>query len=505
MGFFDFLNFRNSNENYETSDIKGYEVIESRSVSPSNNIEGGDAFAIVRNAITGGNNEIKLTEENILTIPTAQDCISLISNGIAQLPVDLCYYNEDGSISKVVDDPRVFLLNNEPNENLDAFVFKDMIVRDYLINGNAYVVVERKGNQVSALYPVPSSEVQIEKFKDGYKTTAKISFDSVDLAPEDLIIVVKNGVNGFEGKGVLTTGEEVLKLALCEMYYSQSLLENGAIPTGTITVPSKLSPQAFTNIKKSWQRNFGGFKNAGKTAILENGAKYESISLRPNDLDLTASKKNTVTEICKLFSVPESMVNANANKYGGVESNSLQFLQYCVGPIMKAMESSLNKSLLLEDEKLKGYFFRFDTKELVRTVQSEEIKNMSDAVKGRLLSVNEARGRLGYKSMPKDFWIYGLGDVLYSLDSNMLVNINSGLGINPDEALAPEQMAEIKEKYKYIYKAKTDNETQDTEDATPVDTPKEETPKEEVSKEKVKQETTSKPKKKTKKAKKTEE
>lgn len=493
MGFFDLFETREeTKDDYDTLEIRGAGI-------PT--LEGGDAFSLLRNSLRGEGENSALTEEKIMTIPTVANCVNLIADGIAQLPIDLCYYNEDGSVEKIADDSRIFLLNDEPNENINAFLLKEMMVRDYLINGNSYIVVERSGNEVKGLYPVASKDVQVEKFKTGYKTSAKITLDSKNIDPEDLIITLKNSVDGFEGEGVLETGKEILKLALGEIYYSQSLLENGAIPTGVVSVPGKLTPQAFTNIKSSWQRNFGGAKNAGKTAILEGGAEYKSISLRPNDLDLSSSKKNTVTEICKLFSVPEAMVNANANKYGGLESNSLQFLQYCVGPIMKAMESALNKSLLLEDEKLKGYFFRFDTRELVRTTQGEEIKNMGDAVKSRLLSVNEARGRLGYKSMPKDFWLYGLGDVLYSLDNNLLVNVNSGLGINPDEALTPEQMAETKEKVVSKYKILTEQALAETvKNEQQVAQQKEQKPTEEQPDEEKVEEVEEKPKKAKKKA-----
>ncbi len=430
---------------------------------PQNNnttVEGGGAFSLIARALSGKENDenININEDNIMTIPTVANCVSLICDSIAQLPIDICFFNEDGSVSKVQDDTRTFLLNSEPNESVDSFLLKRMMVKDYLINGNSYVVVERKGNSIEGLYPVKSTDVNIEPFEDGYKTTAKITAKEVSVEAEDVIITLKDSTNGFQGEGVLTTGKEILKVALGELYYSQSILENGAIPTGTINVPGPLSPQAFTNIKSSWQRNFSGAKNAGKTAILEGGAKYESISLKPNDLDLSTSKKNTVTEICKLFSVPESMINANANKYASTESNGLQFLQFCVGPVINAIECALNKTLLLEDEKMKGYFFRFDTSELTRTVESEKVETLVKAVKGRLISINEARGQLGYKSMPKDFWLYGLGDVLYNIETNKLVVANSGLGINPDEALTPEQMAELKEKYKHSYNEPTDEQ-----------------------------------------------
>lgn len=457
----------------ERRNVQVNEDIEERANSVQPSLEGGDAFSLIAKALTGQQEEVgvRVTEENIMTIPTVSNCVYLIADAIAQLPVYICYYNEDGSVSRVADDIRNYLLNNEPNESIDHSLLKKMMVKDYLINGNAYVVVERKGNEVSGLYPVKASDVSVETFEDGYKTTAKMTVKGlVKVEPENMVTILKDSTNGFEGEGVLTTGKELLKLALEEIYYSQSILENGAIPTGTITVPGNLTPQAFTNIKRSWQRNFGGVKNAGKTAILEGGAKYESISLKPNDLDLYNSKKNTVTEICKLFSVPESMVNANANKYASTESNGLQFLQFCVGPVIAAIESAFNKTLLLEDEKLQGYFFQFDTSELTRTVESEKVETLAKAVKGKLISINEARGKLGYPSMPKDWWIYGLGDVLYNVKTNKLVVANSGLGIDPEKALSPEEMEMLRQKAKIkvamIQDDDNENDNQNQEEDT---------------------------------------
>ena len=42
------------------------------------------------------------------------------------------------------------------------------------------------------------------------------------------------------------------------------------------------------------------------------------------------------------------MINSNAGKYGSGEHNSIVFLQYCINPIVEALEGALNLSLLLE-------------------------------------------------------------------------------------------------------------------------------------------------------------
>ena len=43
-------------------------------------------------------------------------------------------------------------------------------------------------------------------------------------------------------------------------------------------------------------------------------------------------------EICRLLNVPESLVSAEANKYGSIEQNNIHFLQYSLSPVFSAIE-----------------------------------------------------------------------------------------------------------------------------------------------------------------------
>ena len=62
--------------------------------------------------------------------------------------------------------------------------------------------------------------------------------------------------------------------------------------------------------------------------MLEEGLDYTPVSLKPGDLLLTENRKDTVGDICKLFNIPESLVDVTKIKYGSLEQNNIHFLQY---------------------------------------------------------------------------------------------------------------------------------------------------------------------------------
>lgn len=56
---------------------------------------------------------------------------------------------------------------------------------------------------------------------------------------------------------------------------------------------------------------------------------------------------------------------------GSVESMSIRFLQYSISPIIAIIETMFNRSLLLNEEKEQGYFFKFNTDDVLKSTQEE--------------------------------------------------------------------------------------------------------------------------------------
>lgn len=398
--------------------------------------------AIVGTSFSGSS---KISEEDALSISSVASATELITATIARLPVKLYKQGEKGEYVSI-EDSRTFLLNNEPNHLQTAITLKKRIILDYLLHGNSYVYPEWQRNELLAIHHIPARNVSVEKYVNknlpfvvnGVIKVTGADATMVDFMPDDLMIILKNSDDGLQSMGVLDLNSELLNLALNQQEYSSSLLENGSLPMAILTTPSKLSDKAMERITKSWRSAYQGKKNAGKTVVLEEGMDYKPVSLNPNELDLSTSKNSTLSDIARIFGIPESMLNADANKYNSNEQNNLHFLQYTLEPVITAFESSLNKSLLLEEEKKKGYSFKFDRDSILATTESEKFSTTIQAMKGGLLSVNEARGRHNMKQILDDYMMWSLGNIFYNKDDSKMTIPNMGAIIDPND---PESLA----------------------------------------------------------------
>ncbi|MEK5205244.1 phage portal protein [Bacillus sp. FSL R10-2789] len=384
-----------------------------------------------------------VTEEQAMKIPSVASSVELITSSIAQLPVYLYKEKANGEVEKV-EDRRIFLLNHEPNELVNGHNFKKQVVKDYLFHGASYTKVEKVRNDVIALYSLPIKDISVTKYKQfGYKHTAvvNLAYDTGnkkhEFSTDELVIVLKDSSDGVTATGVLKNSGETFRLALDEQDYTTGILKHGALPIGILKATSRLTQNAIDRLRASWENLYGGAKKAGKTIILEEGLDYQPISMKPNEMDLTNSRKNTVSEISRIFNVPESMINSSANKYASNEQNNIHFLQYCISPIITSIEAALDKTLLLESEKEAGYYFRFDTSEILRTTEKEKIETAVNAMKAGLLSINEARAKVDMKAIDVDYFTWGLGSVFYNPKTGDMTIPNMGVTIDPDNPVPP--------------------------------------------------------------------
>ena len=361
----------------------------------------------------------RYTAEQLLSIPVAKACNDLICNSIKTLPIELYERVDDNTVRQVNDDYRLFLLNHEPNSISTGTDFKAKLIQDLLLHGNAYVQIEKDGNKIKGLWNVDAKDVGIAKLVDESMPNIvrdiriKVTGYKNDLSIDDVMIsTVSSPDGGLTGEGVISRGYKTIELALNEIELNKNIMNNGSSPMSIVTVQKNLSPEAQTRLRDSWQKMYQGSNNAGKLILLEEGMKYEKLSYSPQELGLSASRTKTQAEICNLFGVPESMVDSSANTYGNVESSSIRFLQYSIMPYINILESSLNRSILLEKEKDR-YFFKVNTDSVLQTTQAERYEASNTGISSGILSLNEARIKENLPPIKDDFHRLSLGAVMY--------------------------------------------------------------------------------------------
>ena len=214
-----------------------------------------------------------------------------------------------------------------------------------------------------------------------------------------------------------------------ENLYKENLYENGALPLGLLKTKGRLTENAINKLRESWSKLYSGAKNSYKTVVLEEGLEYSPISLNPNDLALNSNVRDNISDICKLFNMPESLINSSANKYGSLEQNNIHYLQYTLSPVLTSIENALNKNILLEDEKKQGLFWLFDTSEVLKTTEKEKFESIKVGLDAGVISLNEARYKLNYKAIEDNIMKWSLGSVLYYPETGEMKIPNMGIGI----------------------------------------------------------------------------
>lgn len=359
------------------------------------------------------------TAEQILSIPVAKACCDLIVNSIKSLPVELYERVDDNTIRQITDDYRVNLLNNAPNIIATSVDFKEKIIRDLVLHGNAYVDIERDGNNIISLWNIDASDVGISKYSDREKpyivkdVKFKIYSSNVELNLDDVMILTESSEDGgLTGQGVIARGYRTIELALNEIELNKNIMNNGSSPISVVKLDKNLSAEAQQRLRDSWSKMYASSQNAGKLLILEQGMEYEKLSFSPAELGLSASRSKTQAELCSLFGVPESMIDSSANTYGNVENSSIRFLQYSITPHINVIEASLNRSLLLEKEK-NTKFFKINTDSVLQTTQRERYEALNVGISSGILSLNEARIKENLPPIDDNFHRLSLGSVMY--------------------------------------------------------------------------------------------
>lgn len=392
-----------------------------------------------------------VTEDSVVTIPAVKSALDIITQTVSTLPIVLYRFNDDNAPEEVQGDKRVGILNGDTNDFLTGTSFKQKVTKDLVLYGQSLIMMDRNSknaNDIDSLYPLDTKDLQVDVYiKDGYKYTPQYTYNSAQgsypLNPDDAINIIKDSDDGVTGSGVIQRGESILRLALTQYQYEMNLLNNGAMPSGVLQFPTKITNNVFQRLKENFSKAYSGYDKAGKVVVLEEGGEYKPLQFDPDKLQLNVSKADMLGQIARLFNLPETLINAKANKYNSNEQNDIQFFQFCLKPILDSITSALNKYLLKEKEKQQGYYFDFNTDSIFLNTLAEKADAYTKLFNEGLLSYNESRNKLGLHNtkMGEDFFKFSLGNVLVSESGTVSVfntmdnnkNGNQSTNLNDNE------------------------------------------------------------------------
>lgn len=356
-----------------------------------------------------------LTKEKILTIPSVNGNVDLISKAIATMPVKLYRINSNG-VEEVIDDIRTALLNNDTRDTLNAFELKSALIRDYFMSGGGYCFIKKNLNKVTGLYYVNAEQVSCNSNFNPIFKDYDISVIGNRYKSYEFIKILRNSDNGYQGKSICKELSTALETAFENQRFQLNQVKSGGSRKGFLKSERRLGQDEINALKNAWRRLYS--QNSDNVVVLNNGIDFKESANTSVELQLNESIKTLAEQLDTIFHIGK---------------NFEETYKLAIFPIKTLFENALNKDLLLETEKGK-YFFKLDEKELIKANIKERYEMYQIATNCGLNTINELREFEGLNKIEGlDVVNLNLASVLYDIKTGKYFVPNTNTTVSMDD------------------------------------------------------------------------
>jgi len=220
------------------------------------------------------------------------------------------------------------------------------------------------------------------------------------------------GFDGLVGYSPIAMARNAIGMALATEEYGAKFFANGASPGGVLEHPGTLKDPK--KVRESWNAVYEGSGNAHRVAVLEEGMKFQSIGIPPDQAQFLETRKFQTEEICRIFRVPPHLVaSLDRATFSNIEHQSISFVVHTIRPWLVRIEQSINRALFLESEKA-DYFTEFVVEGLLRGDYVSRMQGYATARQNGWMSANDIRTLENLDRIPEE-----LGGDLYLINGAM--------------------------------------------------------------------------------------
>ncbi len=330
---------------------------------------------------------------NALNVSTAFRCINLLSDSVANLPLQVMRY-KDGIFVEDREDHLHYLLNVQPCSSMSAFDFWKQTIQYLLTKGNAYIVPMYIGLDLDRLVLVDPTCVAHDTNNDIYTINDSINGVSGTFKEEEIIHIKNYSYDGKNGISTLSFAKLTTDIALSGDNETLNRFANGGNVRGIVS--NDTSVRGFgeyqdNELGKTADDMDSKFRSGKRIVSLPGQVQFNSLSLSSTDMQFLETRKFTAIEVCRFFGVHPSFVFADvSNNYKSAEMANVAFLSNTLNPLLRKIEIELHRKLISPALCCKRKF-QFDRKGLYACDLESKVRYINQTIASGIYTVNEWR------------------------------------------------------------------------------------------------------------------
>lgn len=311
-----------------------------------------------------------VTDQSAFALPMVQSCVTLISESLAQLPLDLFRrVGNDGGREPARDHPLYRILKYAPNPWQTPFERMESAQNSAGLRGNAFSYIDRnERGEIKGLYPISADKVTVLKGSD-LRPYYRIGSGAA-LSQEYIHHVRWASFDNYVGLSpIMLHANDIGHLQSLRDYAAKSFRHGSAL-SGVLERPKDAprieSQAAVDKIAADWTDRYSRSMKPGAVALLQEGMTFKPLTLSNVDLELIQALNLGGADIARIYKTPLPMVGSvEAVKYDNVENLQIQFVVYCLMPWIRRHEQAVQRDLLGVKERSE-FFIEFNVGGLLR-------------------------------------------------------------------------------------------------------------------------------------------
>jgi HK97 family phage portal protein len=357
---------------------------EDRAISFQTIFETGDD--IVFSSVAG----TYVNEENAYQIAAVWSAVSLISDTIGTLPVDVYYRN--GGDRELFRPKPSWVAQPDVNFPGHSTFYKSVLV-SLLIDGNAFVrIFSNPRGEVVNLVVLNPHQVEVSRNGLGRLMFTVVGEDK-PLSSEEVIYIpdlLKPGT--IRGVSRVTAMKENLALGKSLEMYAATFFGSGTTLQGVIEYPNALTQEQAESLRNSFDNAHKGWRKSQRTGVLSGGATFKSTQADPEKSQALEARRMAVEDVARIWRIPSHMLNLpGTNTYSSVEQNLISFTTHTLRPYVTLLEESFTP-LMSRYPGGADAFLRFNMNGLLRADIQSRFSAYSTGIQSGFLTINDIRG-----------------------------------------------------------------------------------------------------------------
>jgi HK97 family phage portal protein len=344
-----------------------------------------------------------MCEARAFTVPAAIRALEVLCGLFAMTPCH--YYRREGDGKIRVDEaPQAQIFLTSANAVQPAFLIKELMLGDLLMRGKFGSYIHRdplyRPSGLTRLDPGGiGPPVQHWTKADGLELfyDAQLPDGSRErLTRNDIWYVPGFSRDGLVGIDRLKLLGDTIERAASTSEFAKRFWDNNAQPSTILTTKGKVEQDEKVRIRTDWQNRFGGPRNAGAVAVLDQEMDAKFLAHDNKASQFIEARTFDVGDVSRCFGVPPHVLfELSRATFDNIEHQSLELYLYTMLAHFGRAEAHMNHQFAEP-----GHFYEFMPEVMLKGDITTRYEAYAIAVDKGIVSPNEVRRKENMNDRP---------------------------------------------------------------------------------------------------------